>query len=176
MLDEPIAKVDFTLPDTDGKPFHFRDATRGKLTLLFFGYTHCPDICPVQLANIAAVMQEWPFDLRERVRVVFVSTDPERDTPERIREWLGAMDPSFVGLRGPVSEVNDIERSLGLPPSSVQSDPDPDKYVVAHAAQVLAFTPDDLAHIVFPFGTRQADLAIDLPRLAREGFTTPEGS
>jgi protein SCO1/2 len=124
----------------------------------------------VHLANIGAVMEGWPYELREQVEVVFVSTDPERDTPERIREWLDAFDPAFVGLRGPREQVNEIERSFGLPPSFVEPGQDPEGYLVGHAAQVLAFTPDDTAHIAFPFGTRQADLAVDLPRLVREGF------
>ena len=175
VLPDPVPKPDFTLPDTEGRPYPFRAETEGKLTLLFFGYTYCPDICPVHLANIAAVMRGWPYALRERVRVVFVTTDPDRDTPERIRAWLDGFDPSFVGLRGAPAEVNAIERSLGLPPSSVQSDAGSDASLVAHAAQVLAFTPDNLAHVVFPFGTRQADLAVDLPRLAREGFVPSGG-
>lgn len=175
VLPEPVPKVDFTLTDTRGRPFRFLEETRGTLTLLFFGYTHCPDICPVHLANIAAVMRGWSWELRQRVRVVFVSTDPVRDTPERIRAWLDGFDRSFVGLRGTVEEVNAIERSLGLPPSFVDGEGDPEAYLVGHAAQVLAFTPDGFAHIAFPFGTRQADLAVDLPRLAREGFEPGDG-
>ena len=170
VLDPPVEKVGFTLQDTEGRAFDFLDRTEGSLTLLFFGYTYCPDICPVHLANIAAVLGDWPHELREKVSVVFVSTDPERDTPERIREWLDAFDPAFIGLRGDQDRVNEIERSFGLPPSFVDPGQDPESYLVGHAAQVLAFTPDGLAHIAFPFGTRQADLAVDLPRLAREGF------
>src|SRR5690606_6182779 len=100
VLPEPVPKADFTLPDTDGDPFDFRSRTDGKLTLLFFGYTHCPDVCPVHLANIASALQRLSFEERERVSVVFVSTDPDRDTPQRIREWLDSFDRSFRRPRG----------------------------------------------------------------------------
>ena len=170
VLEDPIPKVDFTLSDTDGEPFDFVAETEGLLTLLFFGYTSCPDICPIHVANIAAVVHDFPHEVRSQIRVVFVSTDPGRDTPERIRDWLDSFDRSFVGLRGTVEEVNEIERSFGLAPSFVDEGQDPENYPVGHAAQVIAFTTDNLAHIVYPFGIRQSDWASDLPRLARNGF------
>lgn len=171
VLPEPIEKTDFTLPDTEGNPFDFRAETDGRLTLLFFGYTHCPDICPVHLANIAAALRRLPYEDREQVRVVFVSTDPERDTPERIREWLDAFDPSFVGLRGPLDEVNAIQQRMSFGAASIVPGtegmlPDSAGYLVQHAAQVLAFSPwDDRAHVAYPFGIRQADWIHDLPLL-----------
>ncbi|GMR12507.1 MAG: SCO family protein [Gemmatimonadota bacterium] len=170
VLENPVPKVDFTLSDTEGRPFHFASETEGSLTLLFFGYTNCPDICPIHLASIAAVMRDFPHELRSRVRVVFVSTDPQRDTPERLRTWLDGFDKSFVGLLGTVEQVNAIEQSFGLTPSFVDQAQNPERYLVGHAAQVLAFTTDNLAHIAYPFGTRQSDWAKDLPRLVRGGF------
>ncbi len=170
VLENPVPKVDFTLSDTEGQAFHFASETEGSLTLLFFGYTNCPDICPIHLASIAAVRRDFPHEVRSRIKVVFVSTDPERDTPERLRAWLDGFDKSFVGLLGTVEQVNDIERSFGLAPSFVDPAQDPESYMVGHAAQVLAFTTDNLAHIAYPFGTRQSDWAKDLPRLARDGF------
>ena len=175
VLAHPLPKVDFTLLDTHGRPFHFVAETEGYVTLLFFGYTYCPDICPVHLSSIGAVMAGFSYDVGSRIKVVFVTTDPERDTPGRIREWLDAFDESFIGLRGTVAEVNDIERSLGLPPSFVGEGQDPESYLVGHAAQVLAFTPDNLAHIAYPFGIRQSDWARDLPRLVRRGFVPSDG-
>jgi protein SCO1/2 len=156
-------KPDFTLTATDGRPFEFRRATDGQLTLLFFGYTYCPDICPVHLANIAAVLEKLPPLQRDSVRVVFVTTDPERDTPERLRSWLDNFGHNFVGLRGSVEDVNRIETSFGLPASIKEGTGD--KYGVGHAAQVLAFTPDDSLRVLYPFGVRQQDWANDLPKL-----------
>ena len=87
------------------------------MALLFFGYTWCPDVCPIHMANIGQAMKSIPTEDRHRVEVVFVSTDPARDTPERIREWLDVFDRSFVGLRGTLEEVNRIQNQG--PPSRV---------------------------------------------------------
>lgn len=165
VLAEPIARPGFTLLDTAGRPYDFLEETRGKLVLLFFGYTHCPDVCPIHMGNIAAVLDDLGAERRRQVEVVFVTTDPGRDTPERIRSWLDRFDPMFVGLRGTRAEVDSIQRSLGLPPSVVEPAVPGEDYAVGHAAQVLAFTPGGPARVVYPFGTRQEDWAHDLPLL-----------
>lgn len=169
-LPEPIPRPDFTLTDTHGEPFRFRAETEGRVALLFFGYTHCPDVCPIHMANIAAVLGDLGARARNQVRVVFVTTDPERDTPERLRAWLDRFDPGFIGLRGTRAEVDSIQAALNLPASVVQPLPErwpdsEDGYLVGHAAQVLAFGTDGPARLAYPFGTRQADWAHDLPRL-----------
>ena len=163
-----IERPDFTLDDTEGRPYSFLEETRGRVALLFFGYTHCPDICPIHMANIGQVMRTIPAEDRHRVEVVFVSTDPARDTPERIREWLDIFDPSFVGLRGTLEEVNTIQNQVGLP-ASLHDEPDEDgNYLVGHAASVLAFSADGPARLRYPFGTRQAAWAHDLPKLIEQ--------
>ena len=117
------AKPDFTLENTDGKPFHFVADTRGLVTLLYFGYTNCPDVCPQHLVNIAGALKHMSAKDQERVRVVFVTTDPARDTPERLRGWLNNFDRRFIGLRGGIDEVNSIQTSLGLPQSQMEAMP-----------------------------------------------------
>lgn len=166
-MPRPQEKVDFTLTDTEGEPFDFRAETEGYLTLLFFGYTYCPDVCPIHMANIGAVLDDFPFEVRNQIKVVFVTTDPERDTPERLRLWLDNFDASFIGLRGGRDEVNEIQIALGLP-ASVIEETEGGGYLVGHSARVLAFTKDNLAHVAYPFGTRQADWAHDLPKLVDE--------
>ncbi len=169
-LAPPQPKPQFTLTATSGTPFDFARETEGRVALLFFGYTHCPDVCPVHMANLAAVLRKVPPDVAGRVRVVFVTTDPDRDSLPRLREWLDRFDPRFTGLRGDMEEVNALLRSIGLAAAVPQrSGDDPGDYLVGHAAQVIAYTADDLAHVVYPFGTRQADWAHDLPRLVSLG-------
>lgn len=168
-LAEPWERPAFTLTATDGHPYDFRAETAGYLTLLFFGYTHCPDVCPVHMANLAAVLPKLPPGVASRVKVVFVTTDPERDTAERLRRWLDGFDPRFVGLVGPLDSVNAIQQRIGLAPAIQQPTADGANYLVGHAAQVIAYSPDGRAHAVYPFGTRQADWAHDLPWLARIG-------
>jgi protein SCO1/2 len=163
-LAEPVAKVPFTLTATDGSPYRFVEETEGYVTLLFFGYTHCPDVCPVHMANLAAVLDRLPYEVASAIKVVFVTTDPERDTPERIREWLDQFDPSFVGLTGTQEQVADLQRAFRLAPA-VREERDDSEYLVSHAAHIMAFTRDDSAHLVFPFGSRQSDWMRELPRL-----------
>ncbi len=173
LTDPPREKPDFTLTDFNGAPFNFRQATAGKVTLLFFGYTHCPDICPLHVANIAAVLKKLPFEARDAIQFVFVTTDPARDTPERLKEWLGNFDPKFIGLRGTEEEVNRILYTLRMPP--IQKDTAPagsTEYLVGHAAQVLAFGIDGKSRLEYPFGIRQEDWTHDLPKLARGELPT----
>ena len=163
VLDEPLAKPHFVLTTTAGEPYDFRRETAGYVTLLFFGYTHCPDICPVHMANVAAVLRKLTPDVAGRIRVVMVTVDPARDTPDRLRAWLDNFDRSFVGLTGSDSALAAAQRSLGLPPA-VREGTGP-AYGMGHAAAVFAFTPDDRAHVVYPSGVRQVDWAHDLPLL-----------
>lgn len=175
MLNTPLEKPDFTLTDVNGEPYNFRLKTAGKVALLFFGYTHCPDVCPLHAANVAAVLRQMPFDEREKIQFVFVTTDPERDTPARLKEWLGNFDTSFVGLSGAPDELAKLQAAVGIPPARREYLPGADSanYLVGHGAQVLAFGLDNFARIEYPFGIRQEDWANDLPRLARGEVPRP---
>jgi protein SCO1/2 len=165
-------KQDFELTDTHGAPFHFVADTRGAATLVYFGYTNCPDVCPVQLSNIAAALKRLPADVQSSVRVVFITTDPARDTPERLRAWLDNFDPRFIGLRGSLDSVNAIARVVGVPAATIEPmdamAPGPHAaYGVGHAAQVLAFSADDSLRAEYPSGFTVDDWVNDLPKLVR---------
>jgi protein SCO1/2 len=170
LTSEATPKPDFTLTDTSGAPFDFVKETEGYVTLLYFGYTNCPDICPVHMANIGAVLDKLPVDVVRQIKVVFVTTDPERDTPERLREWLDRFDTSFIGLTGTAEQLEAAQVAAGVAPA-VKEPLDDGGYGVSHAAFVIAYTKDDLAHVVYPFGVRQSDWAHDLPKLVEEGWT-----
>ena len=120
VIDTPVPKPDLTLTDTNGEAFDLRAETEGYLTLVFFGYTYCPDVCPVHMANLGAVFGDLIPEVRDRIKVVFVSTDPERDTPERLRSWLDNFDRSFVGLRG-TSRVSGRHQRRALDDSAARS-------------------------------------------------------
>lgn len=166
-LVQPIPKPDFTLVTMTGEPFHFRDATEGYLTLLFFGYTHCPDVCPVHMANLGKVLKELPEQVTRRVKVVFVTTDPERDTPERLREWLGKFHADFIGLTGSAQSIALAQQAARVQPAfkDTTGASSSTEYLVGHAAQVIAYTPDNLVHAMYPWGIRQEDWAHDIPLL-----------
>lgn len=163
-------KPDFTFTTVDGKPYDFRRETDGKLTYLFFGYTHCPDVCPLHMANLGAVYRKLSYSDQQKIRVIFVTTDPERDTPERLRSWLNNFSRDFVPLGGPPEQLNALQQSMGMPPAVKEAAPagsPAGSYGVAHGAAVLTFTPDDSLRVLYPFGTRQQDFAGDIPRLLR---------
>lgn len=168
-LASPMARPTFTLTDLNGQPFDFVTATQGQVALLFFGYTHCPDVCPLHMANIAAVLKRMSASDRARVTTIFVTTDPERDTPQRLREWLANFDPSFVGLTGSKEELDRVQGLFNVMPAVREyAGPDSSNYFVGHAAQVFAFARDGLAYTIYPFGIRQEDWANDLPLLVRD--------
>jgi protein SCO1/2 len=165
LLSQPVSKPDFTLTDTAGASFDFRQQTEGYVTLLYFGYTSCPDVCPLHMANIASVLDEVSGEVNAKIKVVFVTTDPSRDTPAVIRKWLDNFDVTFIGLTGTQAQITNAERAAGVPEAVLQPPSASGKYTVGHASQVIAYTLDDEAHVVYPFGIRQADWARDLPRL-----------
>ena len=100
LVDPGLAKPDVTLATTDGKPFEFREATAGKLTLLFFGFTNCPDQCPIWLNAVARAKEQIGSGPGSDPQVLFVGVDVARDTPEVLDEYLGRIDSSFIGLTG----------------------------------------------------------------------------
>jgi protein SCO1/2 len=161
-----VPKPDFTLTDTSGQPFNLRSETAGDVALLYFGYTHCPDICPTHMANIAAAMQKLPPAVTSQIKVVFVTTDPARDTPTVLRTWLDHFDPAFIGLTGTVDQIHAAETASGLP-NSVTESLSNGNYAVDHAAAVEAFTSDNLDHVVYPAGYVESDWVNDLPKLMR---------
>lgn len=168
-LNTPLAKPSLTLTDFNGQSYDFAAQTRDKVALLFFGYTHCPDVCPLHMANIAAVLRRMPAGDRARVVTVFVTTDPERDTPARLKEWLGSFDPSFVGLTGTKDELARAQAAVGLAQAAREYvGTDSANYFVGHGAQVFAFARDGVSYIIYPFGIRQEDWANDLPLLVAD--------
>jgi protein SCO1 len=168
-LNTPLAKPSLTLTDFNGQPYDFAAQTRDKVALLFFGYTHCPDVCPLHMANIAAVLRRMPAGDRARVVTVFVTTDPERDTPARLKEWLGNFDPTFVGLTGTREELARAQDAVGLAQAAREYvGTDSANYFVGHGAQVFAFARDGIAYTIYPFGIRQEDWANDLPLLVAD--------
>ncbi len=168
-LASPLPKPSVLFTDSRGHPFQLDSATAGMVTLLLFGYTSCPDVCPVHLANLAAVLDKMPDDVQRAVTVVFVTTDPARDTPAVLDAWVKGFDPHFIGLTGSDSIIATAQRMVHLQ-QAVKGKPDATgAYPVGHAAGVIAFTRDGLGRVEYPPGTRQRDWAHDLPILAGYG-------
>ncbi|WP_103500502.1 MULTISPECIES: SCO family protein [unclassified Streptomyces] len=170
VLDTPFDKPAVTLTDTDGETFDLVEDTSGYATLLYFGYTNCPDVCPLTMSNIANAAAELDEEQRERLRVVMITSDPERDTPESLGPWLAAQDPEFIGLTGDFGEIQTAARSLGVLLEEPYEDED-GSVISSHGAQVLAFLPgDDKAHVLYTEGVTTETFERDLPLLI-EGET-----
>jgi protein SCO1/2 len=164
LLGSPQSMPSITLDDTAGDSFDLAEGASGRVTLLMFGYTSCPDVCPISLATLASALRGMPPEVSDKVRMVFVGVDPDRDTPERLREFLDEFDESFIGLTGQVGALEAAQREANVPLASL-APPEPDgSYAVGHATQMIAFQ-GEAARIVYPFGTREGDWIRDLPRL-----------
>lgn len=167
-IDPPLPMPAATLTDTDGRPYDLRAETAGKVTLLFFGYTSCPDACPIQMKVLGDVMSTLEPEVRDRLEVIFVTTDPDRDTPAAMRAYLDQFDPTFVGLTGGDEQLVDLQVAAGLPVAVAEPAGDDGGYLVGHATQVLAFDTAGVATEMFPLGVRQADWARVLPELVED--------
>ena len=186
---QPVpARPDFALTDLSGERYDFAAETRGRPTLVYFGYTDCPDECPTAMADITTALRQTDAGLRDEVEVVFVTTDPERDTPAVLREWLGAFSPRIVGLIGTVAEVAAAQRAVGIEAAkrgaAVPTLPGRPKehehqagtaphrhsrplgYSVEHANVIFAYDATDRLPVLYPGGVTPADIAADLPVLA----------
>jgi len=172
LVTPPLPKPKFTLTDTSGTPFDFSAKTQGYVTLLFFGYTHCPDMCPLQMSTLAQAFRKLPPVLADRFRIVFVTTDPARDTPQVLRSWLDHFDRRFIGLTGHQAAIDAAQVAANLDPAKKSAARPDGNYEVGHALFVFAYTKDNLAHLVYPGGVQEEDWAHDLPFLPSETWTS----
>ncbi|MFH8888342.1 SCO family protein [Streptomyces sp. NPDC017949] len=167
VLDRPFDKPELVLTDTTGRPWNLREQTKGKPTLIYFGYTKCPDVCPLTMSNIAVAKKALPKADQDDLRVVFVTTDPERDTPESLGSWLKAQDPSFIGLTGDFATIQAAARSLGIGIEAAKKEANGD-VVSMHGAQVIAFSPKtDEGYALYGEGTTVDDYTKDMPKLVK---------
>jgi protein SCO1/2 len=155
---------DQTFTDTSGDDVVPAEDAADGVTLVFFGYSHCPDICNVVLANIASALRGSPAAVRDSTRVLFVTTDPARDTPTVVRGYLDRFDPAFEGLVAPVGTVEQAAKQLHV--SYERPDGSTGGYEVEHGSYTTAFV-DGEAAVVWSDTTAVADLRADLRRLAR---------
>jgi protein SCO1/2 len=167
VLDQPFAKPDMVLTDTHGKKYDLRKETQGHPTLVYFGYTHCPDICPTTMSNIAVAKKALPKAEQDDLRVVFVTTDPGRDTPTELGKWLKGIDPQFIGLTGDFATIQAGARSLGISVEPTTKDKN-GKLVSVHGTQVMAFSPKtNGGYVLYGEDATVDDYTKDLPKLVK---------
>ncbi|WP_406452416.1 SCO family protein [Streptomyces sp. NBC_00876] len=167
VLDQPFTKPDLVLTDTHGKKYDLREQTKGKPTLIYFGYTNCPDVCPLIMSNIAIAKKALPEADQDKLQVVFVTTDPERDTPSSLGSWLKAQDPSFVGLTGDFPTIQAGARQIGIGIDAPKKEKD-GTVVSMHGSQVIAFSPKtDKGYVLYSEDTTPDDYTKDLPKIVK---------
>ena len=162
----PIAP-DFELTRADGSNFQL-SGMRGKIVLLFYGYTSCSDVCPTTMANLRQAVSQLSTDDAENVQVVFVTVDPARDTPQVTQDYANHFDPSFIGLSGSQDELTKIWNDYGVFVQIIDTG-SAAGYGVDHTARVLLIDQQGDMRVSYGFDTPFEDLAHDIQLILKEG-------
>jgi protein SCO1/2 len=153
---------DFSLTDHNGEVRTLADF-KGKAVVVFFGYTQCPDVCPTTLLEMAAAMKELG-PLADKVQVLFITLDPERDTPQLLAQYVPNFHPSFIGLSGDAAAVDAAAKEFRVYHQKVLGS-QPDTYTVDHFAGSYIFDPQGKVRVFVPYGKKAGDIAHDLKAL-----------
>ena len=162
VLQSPQPAPDFELATSQGQKVSLKDF-EGKLVILYFGYTFCPDVCPATLSELRVAMEILTKDAKD-VQVIMVSVDPERDTPELLAEYMTHFHPSFLGVTGTSKEIAQVAALYGIFYEAHEGTA-ATGYLVDHTATVMVIDQDGYLKLVFPFGTPAEDIAEDLSHL-----------
>ena len=160
VLDNPYEVPDTELTDTAGEPFSLAADTDKRLTLVFFGFTNCPDICHTVMGSLANAMMRLDETDREQVDVIFVTTDPARDTERVLRDYLDHLDPTFIGLRSDLDTIVEVGQALAV--GVDRQDPG------GHTTATMAIDSDDTTPAYWGEETSAAQFASDIHSLLEE--------
>lgn len=150
------------LIDQDGQALQLNQL-KGQWSLVFFGYTFCPDICPTTLADLRQIKSQLPATARDRLRVVLLSVDPQRDTPQQLKQYLGYFDPSFIGLTGEPESIQQAANAMGVP--YIPGDTSKENYSVDHGGNLALIGPDGSQRGFIRAPLRKQQLIEQLPGL-----------
>jgi protein SCO1/2 len=161
--DPPREDIAFTLTNTDGETVSESDL-EGKVVLLYFGYTFCPDFCPATLTDFQRVKAELGEDADD-VAFVMITVDPERDTPERLKDYLSFFDEDFIGLTGTPEDIEPVKQQFGIISKPGDATPQPDGsdfYFVDHSTQTYVLNQDGELALEYAWGTSADDITADV--------------
>lgn len=167
LLPTPYPVPAVTLRDTSDKPFSMTRDTAGKLSVVFFGYTNCPDVCQVVMGSIASAYARLDKAEQARVQVLFVTTDPERDTTGVLRRYLDRLNPTFVGLTGSIAAIDSVGKPLGIFIKHGQKLPS-GGYEVNHSTSIVAIGGHHTAPLVWSATASPSELAADIHKLLKK--------
>ena len=162
-LPEPYSMPEVSLTDTSGRPYNLATTPSKPVTLLFFGYTHCPDVCIAVLSDVSLGLQRVAPADRDQIQLIFITTDPARDKEKQIRHYLDRFNPTFVGLTGPMSTIKRAASEVGVEIEGLKKLPS-GGYEVGHSAHVIGFNRNSGVVIWTP-GTSIAALKHDFALL-----------
>jgi protein SCO1 len=165
-LPEPYTMPDVTLTDTAERPYNLITSPSRPVTLMFFGYSKCPDVCITVLSDVATALQRLEAADRDHIQVIFVTTDPARDKPAVIREYLDGFDSTFVGLTGPMATIKLAAGQVGVNIEGMKKLPS-GGYEVAHSSHVIGFNRT-AGVVLWTPETPIADLKHDLALLVEK--------
>ena len=157
---------DFTLTDQHGQPFHLSDQ-KGKVVLLYFGYTYCPDVCPTTMGDFKRIHQKLE-EKADQVDFVFVTADPDRDKPERLKKYLEIFNPDFIGLVGTQEELDVVYEGFDVYVEKVEVEDSAADYLVSHTATVFLIDPEGRWRLLYDYGTPPDDIVGDIELLLEE--------
>ena len=163
-LPQPYTMPDKTLTDTAGNDYNLLTSPSKPVTLMFFGYTHCPDVCIGVLSEVATALSRMPAATRDQVQMIFVTTDPARDNGKTIAAYLNRFDPSFIGLTGNLSTIKFVANRVGVDIEGMNKLPS-GGYEVGHSAQVIGFDKQHKGVVLWTPSTPIGDLTKDFELL-----------
>jgi protein SCO1/2 len=162
LIEPPVSAPQFELTDMNGQPFQLSELD-DQVVVMFFGYTSCPDVCPVTLTEFLQIRSKLG-EAAEEVSFVFVTVDPERDTPERMRKYLTNFDPEIIGLTGERNDLEPVWASYGVYQAKAEG-PSDEYYLVDHSSRVYVIDPDGNLRLTYLFGTGNKLITEDVRHL-----------
>lgn len=165
VFDPPRIAPDFTVRGSDGKELKLSQY-RGKLVLLEFGYTSCVDVCPVSLGMLAEARRQMGAQASQ-LQVIYVTVDPERDTPDRMRNYLRAFDPTFIGATGTPQQMARVRQDYGITATKKMIDGSKTDYTVGHSSYLYFVDRKGSLRALLPFGRTAADVVHDATLLLK---------
>ena len=164
VIQSPEPSYDFTLTSANGD-VSLSDY-RGKIVLVYFGYTFCPDICPATLANVGQSLKKLGTKADD-IQLIMISLDPERDSPEKLAEYVGHFHPSFVGVTGSPDELDKVASLYGIFYEKAEGTNNTG-YLINHTATLLVIDREGYLKLVFPFGVTVPEIVDDLKYMLRQ--------
>lgn len=157
--------VDFELVTAQGQPFRLSNQ-QGHIVMVFFGYTSCPDICPTTLSEARRVLEDLGED-GVHIRYVFVTVDPERDTPDRLASYIASFHPAIIGLTGDPATLAAVQEDYGVVAERQELEGSAIGYIINHTARVFLVDQQGNLRLSYAYGTPTSDIVSDLRQLVK---------